>query len=336
MRSIFKHTLNSAILVLSLTLVQADAQKHSRRIGRDTAYIRVPERVWSLRLHETNKFFTTTFHSSLDSVPNARFKPNENPGIGIAVFRRSLGLWLAVNLPSSAEEERLKGARQHYDFQFNGYGMQYGVDAYLQYFRGFYLQNTREFRITEPDLPYIQRPDLNSLTFGLNIYRVFNWKRYSIRSAFIQSEIQRKSAGSFILGGGYSRHSFAADSAILPAGIRSPLAEESFEEGRFHALTISPGYMYTFVYKENWYCNTSATFGLGGVYRVYKLEDQSQFASIKGMWRAQFKMAFGYNSDYYFAGVSGIVDAYNLNLSKADLQYRWGNVRLFVGFRPDW
>jgi len=303
---------------------------------RDTSYIEIPDRPWSVRLHQVNKFSTISFQSSLDTVPAARFKTNEGPGIGAAVFRRSLGLWLALSLPADPEEESIKGPRQNFDFHINQYGKKFGIDAYLQYFKGFYLQNTKAFRAPIDGEPYIKRPDLQSLSFGLNVYRVFNWKKFSIRSAFIQSEIQKKSAGSFILGAGYSRHSFEADSAILPSNSRAPSLEESYVKGWFHAGLVSPGYAHTFVYKKHWYLNLSATIGVGGVYRSYTLENDQESRSIRGMLRFQGRAAAGYNSATVFAGVSSVFDRYDLTLSKADLKYRWGIVRVFLGYRPDW
>lgn len=327
-------------MILGLVLVLLPKQGFSfwgdSKSIRDSFFVRYPEKPWNFRLYQVNKFSNTTFISGMDSIPPIRYKPNSNPGLGIGIFYRGIGAFLGLSLPSTKRDIRIRGKTRRLDLQLNQYGKRFGVDANFQYFKGYYIANSREIRlpVISNHYGYELRPDLRSFTLGLSTYYVFNWKKFSIRSAFVQTEIQRKSAGSFILGTSMSIYAFNADSAILPLNYRVPGNDESYKRGTFLSTSLSPGYSYTLIIKESWYFNMTMLAGAGLLYRKIGLDNGTTSKDYRIAIRLQPRAAFGYNSDHYFFGLSAVSDAYNLPLNAARMQYSFGNLRVFFGIRP--
>ncbi len=302
--------------------------------GRDTSYIHVPKYKWNLRLQVVDKFSSTTFISALDSIPEARFKPNENLGVGAGIFYNGFGGYIGFSLPSSPSDLQSRGRTRRLDIQINQYGKKLGFDVQFQYFKGFYLDNTREFRPNiSANQVHILRPDLRSFTAGLSGYWIFNSKKYSMKAAFIQTEKQKKSAGSFLLGYAMSLYAFNADSALLPDYFRLPGREEDYQRGRFSSASLSLGYAYCFVIRKDWYFNIALSGGGGLLHNKVNYESGGVSRGFSPVLRWQIRSAIGYNGERRFFGVKMVNDVYNLPLNAARLEYTFGNMRLFYGFR---
>ncbi len=208
-------------------------------------------------------------------------------------------------------------------------------DLYYQRYTGFYLENATDFARRSPDRPYIIRPDIRVYNMGVNAMYVWNWKKFSLRAAYIQSEIQKKNAGSFLISTSAAYYGVNADSALLPSEVRvSGLEDITYQKGNFYSFTVSPGYSYTFVHKE-FYFNISLMAGIGPVYRDFSLETGERFSSTRVTLRFQARSAIGWNGPRYFGGISFIQDEYDLPLSAASFRYRLGHLRLFIGYRPN-
>lgn len=322
-------------LALCLGVKQGFSFEERGLRGRDTSFIGIPAYKWNLRFQVVNKFSSTTFISAIDSIPEARFKPNENFGIGAGIFYKGFGGYLGFSLPSTAQDLRSKGRTRRLDIQINQYGKKLGIDAQFQYFKGFYLANSREF---VPKIvlnqPHILRPDLRSFTLGLSGYWIFNSKKYSIKAAFIQTEKQKKSAGSFLLGYATSLYAFNADSAILPESFRLPGQDEDYQMGRFVSASLSLGYAYCFVMGKDWYFNIALMGGGGLLHSKVSYESGGNTRQFDPVLRWQVRSSVGYNGERRFFGIKAVNEVYGLPLNAARLSYSFGNLRLFYGFRP--
>ncbi len=171
---------------------------------------------------------------------------------------------------------------------------------------------------------YILLPDMRTLSItGVTRYR-FN-ENYSFKALVNQTEIQLKSAGSFIpeLRYGYWQ-------------IKQPSGIEDIES--FYILA-NGGYSYTYVLNENWYANLGLSAGLGIEFnkidsRVDEFETTLRFTSVIADVNTQF--GIGYNSRRLHAGTALIGSAISRNDESA---IQFNNVRgyfkIFVGYRFD-
>lgn len=324
-----KLILLSLVCLFSLT---AKAGGDDKLAKRDSLYITIPDRPWSFRAYTVNKVLQWELKTKTDSVPSVRYNPNNKPGFGVGVFHRSFGAWIGLRLDAlNGKDEQVQ-----LDLQLNQYGEQFYTDLYLQLYKGFRLDNTYAHVRPGDPLPSedIRRADLSFYSAGLNLNYLLNWKKFSMRAAFIQSEMQKKSAGSFFLGMGLNAFGFNGDSSVVPnATTYHPV--DAVRSGTYFSTTLNLGYSHTFVWWKNWYANATLGVGVGLMSWNYKIEQKDNESGFRPMFRTLGRLSGGYNSRRWFAGFSLILDTSNLNYRGNHIDYQLGNSRVFVGFRPN-
>ncbi len=104
-------------------------------------------------------------------------------------------------------------------------------------------------------IPTDYSEDFNGLKVkmkGLNLYYIFNNRRFSYPAAFSQSTNQRRSAGSFITGFSVSAHNLDFDYTQLP-----PIIQETMNPGmkvnhiKYTNISLNFGYAYNWVFARN-------------------------------------------------------------------------------------
>jgi len=171
---------------------------------------------------------------------------------------------------------------------------------------------------------YLLLPDMRTFSItGVTRYR-FN-ENYSFKALVNQTEIQVKSAGSFVpeLQYGYWQ-------------IKQPSGPEDIESFYFMA---QGGYHYTYVISDNWYANLGLSAGLGIEFnkidnRLGEVESTTRTTSaILGV---NTQMGLGYNSKRIHAGMGLIGSAISRNDESV---IKFDNVRgyfkIFIGYRFD-
>ena len=130
-------------------------------------------------------------------------KPYGISSLGFGFNYKWLGLGIAFGLPASAEEEELYGKTSRFDFQLNIYSKKFVIDAFAQQYRGFYVANPNGLGPwNETSFP--KRETMETFSLGVGGYYVFNHKKLSYKAAYVRNAVQKKSAGSFLLGGNYN------------------------------------------------------------------------------------------------------------------------------------
>jgi hypothetical protein len=109
--------------------------------------------------------------------------------------------------------------------------------------------------VWQPGNSYPIRDDVRSFAMGFTGNYIFNNKKFSYPAAFTFNERQKKSAGSFTVGGGWLLFNLKSDTGLVP-GALFPDSNSTFN---FDKITLSciygmGGYAYTFVIR-NWYFN---------------------------------------------------------------------------------
>jgi len=264
------------------------------------------------------------------------YSPNEAPSIGIKLQHK----WLGVSFmwgPKNIQEEK-KGTSTYYSFNLNSYGKTNGFDIYYTTNKGYYVDNKKVLQDLGINAPAIIRSDLHTIGAGLNAYYIFNHKKYSYRSTFIQNEIQKKSAGSFLTTVSCSYYSMGADSSVVLNIYHREVSRESqIMSGTFYSAGLMPGYAHTFVILKKFYATISISWGPLFQIQNYTIKDSIIEQDIsRKIWitRGLIRAGIGYNSEKFYAGFSGVGDNYHIPLGTGNqLQYSVGNVQLFLGFR---
>ena len=238
----------------------------------DSNYIEVPEKPWRviLRLKETaiDVDYDNSIRAGTDNRLdwNLCFTPPTSASVGFWAGYRGLGLSYATSL--------VKNAGRH--FSFGATGAKYGFNFRLRRF------NTDETTLTSKTIldgkmagESKEDGQLNAPVWirsvYINGYYVFNGRRYSQAAAYNQSVIQRRSAGSFLLGATWYQSSFDYSNKKNAEMI---LLSNNVNRIKLHQANIGFGYGYNLVPFRGFVINAMAmpTLSFYNRVKVYKYD----------------------------------------------------------------
>ena len=245
-------------------------------------------------------------------------------------------------------------------FDLSIYSNQIGLDLY-------YIENSSNFKIRslhfQDDIDTLPLEDqrmeaLSEQIRGFNIYYITNHKKYSYPAAFSQNTQQKRSAGSALVGIGYSRHKFHLDYNRMKEMFIERLSEESgdaasreriahifdnddgFEKLDYRSYTLSTGLGYNYVFAHNWLLGASLQAGLS--YNVTNTEYKEGFRNI--MRNISFnnfsidttlRLGLVYNNARWYAGMSSIAHTYNYRTEAFKTSNLYGTVNIYCGINFD-
>ncbi len=280
---------------------------------------------------------TQPFGIELENQPYNRLSywPNLPFSVGGGVFYRWLGVQVGFPVQGFAAPADERGRTTAFILSANVYLRRYGIDAHYTEHQGYYLENVGRLLGTDPP-PYPQRADITTQAFGGNIYFVFNYRRFSFRAAFIQTERQLRSAGSLLLMPTFNYYRMVADSAVSRvAGLQWSAGESiGLNYGRAVSAGLTFGYAHTFVFRRSWFVLGAVLPGFTAGTNQIRTDAGTDRTSTRINLRAHLRLALGYNGPRWFAGVTSTNDVYDINFaSDLRLNYLVSRTSLYVGRR---
>jgi hypothetical protein len=238
------------------------------------------------------------------------YRPNTPFNIGVGVNYQFIAVNIAFNLPAINKESGEYGITKMLDLQTHIYTRKLVVDFYGQLYRGYYIANTRKLinnigSDAGSDNVEMIRPDAGNVNIGLNVQYVFNAKRFSYRAAYLQNDYQKKSAGSFLVGGEVFGVRMKGDSGLIPSYIQQTgfFNKENFYRTRILSAAANAGYAHTFVFKKHWFTTLSLSGSLGVNYTVMNRTAAADLRKAGIQFNNNLRVSLGYNSSRYFAGI---------------------------------
>lgn len=236
-----------------------------------------------------------------------QYRPNANNNVGFGFNYKWLGVNIAVNLPFINDDDDKYGDTKFLDLQAHLYLRKFVADFYGQYYQGFYHAETgRRISNGIAQKAISFRPDIINRDLGLTIQYIFNDKRFSYRAAFLQNEYQKKSAGSFIVGGEMLIWEMRGDSSLVPAAA----LQDGFYDGLPFTRTsqlnaaVNAGYAYTLVIARHFFVTASLTLAAGANRTVFRFSDgRPQDNGLGWQLNNTVRFAAGYNSSEYYFGL---------------------------------
>jgi hypothetical protein len=261
-----------------------------------------------------------------------KLEPNGNTSLGIGFSYKWIGLGINFSPGFINGDDEIYGKTKSFDTQLNIYTNSFGIDGYFQYYKGFYVKNPDRFMDWE-NKQFPVRPDLESFAFGISGY-YFSNKRFSYKAAFTRTQIQKKSAGSFVTGVYLSINTANAPNGLIPETMPDTLVSFYNINGyKTGTIGFSAGYTYTLVLFKRVFINGSLVPGLG--IRTSEFWDNNittkQDATITGS--VTMRIALGYEGKRLYAGLRlvSLIDTYNYE--SIDISSSSGNISLYVGKR---
>ncbi len=320
------------LLCFSVPTFSQDLQKDDKIVDIDTARITDLSNNLSLWLYGINKIYNFSIVNK-ESGQMLDFRPNSATKMGLGFNYKWLGLGVAFNIPWAKNDDDIYGHTQRIDLQINIFARSFGFDMSAQYYKGYYIANPNDYmNWDKKQYPLLE--DLITLSTELSGYYFTNHKKFSYRAAFVRNEIQKKSAGSFIIGG-YLR----SDISTSPGGyIPDEFPDEykdTFDISGFSSVNIgiTAGYTYTLVFLKNFFINMSLVPGIGYKRSVMYDNNNELYRNDGASMRLVGRIALGYEHPEFFLGITSISTSNSISYDNVIASSSNSKFRFFVGKR---
>jgi len=289
----------------------------------DSNYLENYQHLLTARLYLSQKVTTYEYYPE-DNSFDINYSPNTSLNLGIGATYQRITLNLGYGYQFLNQDEEL-GQTRYLDLQAHLSADKYILDFFGQFYRGFYLNQETPL----PEGEYYTRPDIGVIMIGANFQGIFNYKKYSMRSLLFQDEWQKKSAGSWLLGGQVFYTRGRSDSTIVPYFIED---ERGLAQAiNFAEIAIAPGYAHNFVIKKHFYFGFAFKLGLGmGVSNFEESETEERVSNLYISPNPGLRVGLGYNSEKSAFSILVISQSVNTNLNDGDQRFLFttGNVRI--------
>lgn len=184
---------------------------------------------------------------------------------------------------------------------------------------------------------------LSSEIIGANLTYIFNHRRFSYPAAYQQSTRQLRSAGSALIGLGYTQHKLTIDpdalvDVVSDARISTAAIDSSFlfKNIDYRDLALSGGYSYNWVLPHNFVVNASLSAALS-----YKsangsiiddiLSTKEVFSFDRFNFDTILRTAIVWNTSKWFAGASYVRHSYNYARKSFSTSNAFGQLNIYGG-----
>ena len=293
------------------------------KVKYDTAYIGRPDARWTIKYRGNLSGADMRTTNVTDGVQNrSRVTADCRGTLSMAVAYRGLGLGVAVN------PAKFAGKCKDFEYNLNSYSNRYGFDVVFLSSKTYH-----GYKAADAERIDIRKGQISQNALNLNFYYAFNYRRFSFPAAFSQSYIQKRSAGSWMIGASFD-------------GSKTELNDMTI---RLNEFAVGAGYAYNLVIARHWLCHLSAlptmTIYSHDYTKTLTSADEDNAPSATNTMRHDMKYHFpsaiitGRGAVVYswrnkFAGATAVYN-YSVAGDKDHLKVRrnkW-RVRMFFGFR---
>ena len=202
------------------------------KIKYDTAYIARPDARWTVKLTGVLSGADMQTVTKTDALERRTHVMADCRGtFSVAAAYRGLGLSLSVN------PAKLAGKNKDYEFNLNSYSNRYGFDVVYLSSKTFHGH-----RYVDGKRVDVGRGQVSQNALNLNFYYAFNSRRFSFPAAFSQSYVQKRSAGSWMIGASFD-------------GSKTEMKDMTI---RLNEFAVGGGYAYNLVVHRHWLFHLSA------------------------------------------------------------------------------
>jgi len=248
----------------------------------DPQYIEVPDKPWRVILRYKESVFDVDYSNSAGNPAAGDgadwqlcFEPPASASIGVWAGYRGTGFAFSKSLKK----------KEGTTLSFSTTGAKYGANFRLRAFEMTEATLTatvyEDNKVTHENIKDKLGVPVEIASLYLNGYYVFNGRRYSQAAAYNQSVIQRRSAGSFLVGATWymSTLDFSDDRHISII-----LLSENTGRIKMHQGTLGAGYGYNWVPLRGLVVNAMAmpTFSFYNRVKAYKYDSNYEMATLTG------------------------------------------------------
>ena len=299
----------------------------------DTIYISPNRYNYAFMITHFSNFEYYSVTSSQPHPQKLSFSPNPHNKIGLYFGWRWIFLGWSFDVDDIYRKTNRKNKGTEFDLSL--YSSKLGVDLfYRRTGNNYKIHKTKGF---PEEIPSDYTSNFNGMKVdikGLNLYYIFNNRRFSYPAVFSQSTNQRLNAGSFIAGFSISKHHLDFEYTQLPNIIQEHMNDGmKVEKIKYTNANISFGYAYNWVFARNCLSCLSLTPAI-----AYKASDVDAEVREGRKWYGKFNLDFliragiVYNNGKYFVGTSFVGKNYNYHRGNFSLDNGFGTLQIYAGF----
>lgn len=299
----------------------------------DTLYVSPNHYNYALMTTHFSNFEYYSVSSSEPSPQKLSFSPKPHQKIGLYFGWRWIFLGWSVGIDDIFRNTSRKNKGT--EFELSLYSSKFGLDV-------FYRRTGNNYKIHKAsgfsdDMPSNFSADFKGLKVniqGLNLYYIFNNRKFSYPAAFSQSTNQRRNSGSMIAGFSISKHNLDFDYTQLPHMIQDVMsAGMKVEKVKYTNASLSFGYAYSWVFAHNCLACLSLTPAIAyktSHFDAEKREGKKYYGSIN----LDFLIRAGivYNNGKYYVGTSFVGKNYDYRRNNFSLNNGFGTLQIYAGF----
>lgn len=307
----------------------------------DTNYIEPQHYNYTFMVQNTNTYETYRLRSR--SGQSVTFAPEPTYRVG-----PYLG-WRWVFFGYTFDIKNLHTEKRKTEFDLSLYSSLFCVDIYYRKTGDDY--HIREAHLSDDTGRYVLKgvpfSGLSASIKGFDAYYIFNHKKFSYPAAFSQSTNQRRSAGSPLVGIGYTQHRLTLDNEKLKEVVERVTDDNGnsvkldsglmFNQVRYTSYSVSGGYAYNWVFAKNWLFAASLSMAVACKMSDGDIEDQSSLLNIRGFNFNDINLdgvgRFGlvWNNTKCYIGMSTIIHSFNYRKSQFSTNNMFGSLNFYAG-----
>ncbi|GMQ31319.1 DUF4421 domain-containing protein [Algoriphagus confluentis] len=303
------------ISLLSMVLIFGSSW--AQRSTYDSTYIEKTVDQMILRTYVSRKYTNLDYGKSV-----GLYEPNSGLNLGVGITYQRFTLNIAAPF-GFLNPNRIEDWPQFLDLQLHSYPQNWIFDLFLQFYRGYTLSDFQDSGAE------YRRRDLRLVKLGLSANYLFNGEKFSFEAAFHQSEIQKRSAFSPMLGFEVYRVRISGDSLLIPEELGVP---GNYSRGDFFQIGPSAGLAGTLVFGNGFFITGAASANLGlGTGKADENKDSRAISLMPGYNLRGFAgyngRKFSINGSYVFknlllAEIQGISQEANTGNYRVNLVYK--------------
>lgn len=225
------------------------------------------------------------------------------PTYGIMFSYRWLNAAITTPIEGISVDPTNNGETNNWTLALGFTGRSWYLRNFFEYYRGYFLRNPESLpfpfdTLVDGDGIY---PDMETITYTASAYYGFNGERYSHRALLWQSELQKKSAGTFLTGivGGYKW--ISSDAIIFP----NLDVAENITAIQYYHIGANAGYVHSFVIFKDFNFSIMLMPGCSYLLADYRSNEQSE-KKFKNSWglNAEFRTQVLYEIGDFYTGLS--------------------------------
>jgi len=306
---------NYILIFIALFSASCKAQDTIKKHRMSNEYVELYDDYIKARIGFSNSF--NSFHIK-DKADNLDFtlSPNQRVKSTLTLIYKfiEIDLGYTPEFIRFNKDDDIRGKTTFFNLGTRFYFKNWMQDLQYAKTKGFYVDKD-DIGITEN----ILFPNFQVQKIGGSTSYIFN-KNFSFRAIFLQSEWQKKSAGSFIPSVSYYFTQIKND---------GPGKDNSID------VAIGPAYYYNWVLGKQFLVSSGAYGGVGYNYTKTTYNDDTPDETIDGLsFQTQVRFTLGYNSEKFYTGATASLNSFYYDTDpKTHIQDRQQFFEFYVGYR---